>query len=146
MSEPTTPPEPIQPITSGLSRNVAAGLACIFSILGGVVFFVLEKKDEFIRFWAMQAIFLGVLAFAATIFFTIAHIALGHLPLIGGLMGILVSLLHWAFDLVWLIVYIITIVKAFSNVEWEIPWLGKLARRQLAEMESRQGPSQDSVL
>jgi uncharacterized membrane protein len=30
------------------------------------------------------------------------------------------------------VLWVVTIVKAFSKVEWEIPYLGKLARKQLA--------------
>ena len=41
----------------------------------------------------------------------------------------LASLAFWLGSVV---VWVITIIKAFSNVEWEIPYLGKLARKQLA--------------
>jgi uncharacterized membrane protein len=37
-------------------------------------------------------------------------------------------------------VYLVSLVKAFSNQEWEIPWLGKLARRQLALMDGTPAP------
>jgi uncharacterized membrane protein len=57
------------------------------------------------------------------------------MPLIGGLMNFGLGLLQWAFQIVWFIVYVVCIVKAFSKQEWEIPWLGGIARQQLTRMD-----------
>ena len=146
MPEPEIPPAdpvltPTEMETSGLKPSVAAGLACVFSIIGGVVFLVIEKRNKFVRFWSMQAVLLGLVAFAAAILFAVAHFVLGHLPLIGGLMNAFLGLLHWSFQIAWLAVYIICIVKAFSNKEWEIPWLGKIARRLVAKIDRKNLPT-----
>ncbi len=60
------------------------------------------------------------------------------MPFVGGLMTVLLGLLYWVFRIGWLVVYIISIVKAFSKQEWEIPILGKIAREQLAKMDRQQ--------
>src|SRR5215210_2153212 len=70
------PPPPISPAaaetsansTTGLPSNVAAALAC-FPLIGGIVFYVLEKRDQFVRFYAMQSIIFG----GAWIMFSIVH-------------------------------------------------------------------------
>ncbi len=141
---PSTEPEliPTGKVAGGLEPKVAAGLACVFPILGGVIFLVIEKRNKFVRFWAIQSLLLGLLAFAVGIIFFVAHFVLGHLPLIGTLMSwILGFLYHWVFRIAWVVVYIISIVKAFSNQEWEIPILGKIARQWLAKMDSRNLPA-----
>src|SRR5438045_2308266 len=58
--DPTPPPPPSSapipsgnPTATGLPANVAAALACI-PLIGGVIFYILEKRDEFVRFYAMQ--------------------------------------------------------------------------------------------
>src|SRR5947207_12280613 len=60
-------PDPVNPIpsapaanttTTGLPSNVAAALACI-PLIGGLVFYILEKHDQFVRFYAMQSIIFG---------------------------------------------------------------------------------------
>jgi len=144
MSDPISPdpasinsPDPVvvQPPASGagteLQPNIAATLACFFSILGGLVFLVLEKKNRFVRFYAMQSFLFGVISFA--LFFTIAIVAtvLSKMPLLGGLF----ALIFWPVYLLtffgFVAVSIITMVNAFKNKEWEIPYIGPIARKQL---------------
>jgi len=47
-----------RPTSTGLPSNVAAALAC-FPLIGGIIFYVLEKRDGFVRFYAMQSIIFG---------------------------------------------------------------------------------------
>jgi uncharacterized membrane protein len=112
----------------------------LFSFVGGVVFLGLEKKDKFVRFWAMQSIFLGGLALAVALLVRIAFFVFDFIPLVGKLLMALVGLADLVFVIAWFIVYLICLVKAFSTQEWEIPWLGKLARKQLAQMDDQSTP------
>ena len=134
----TDQPPPAPPtsdkVIGGFTPSVAAGIACIFTIVSGAVFLILERKNQFVRFWAMQAVLLGLVSFAGAILFAVAHFVFGHMPLIGGVMNFTLGLLRWAFQIAWFIAYVVCIVKAFSNEEWEIPWLGKIARQQLARL------------
>lgn len=128
------------PVTSGLAPNIAAGVACLFSIVGGIVFLVLETKDKFVRFWAMQSVFLGGLALAVAMVIRIAHLVFEFIPWVGRILNAVLGLANMLFGLAWLIVYIICVVKAFSGQEWEIPWLGKLARKQLEHTDGPPAP------
>ena len=63
---PPPPPPPPLPTdadaksgTTGLPSNVAAALACI-PLVGGLIFYLLEKRDAFVRFYAMQSILFGL--------------------------------------------------------------------------------------
>lgn len=134
------PLEPQPATTTGLASNVAAGIACIFTLIGGIVFIVLEKRDRFVRFWAMQSIFFGGVALAASVVFKIASLVFGFIPIVGKLLLLVLWLANLAFGVAWFVVYLISIVKAFSKQEWEIPWLGGLARKQLEQMD---GPRAD---
>jgi uncharacterized membrane protein len=128
----TTPPVPSQPAPqaaasgTGLAPNLAAGLACVFGLIGGVIFLVLEKKDQYVRFWAMQSAIFG----GASFVFWILVMILAKIPLIGVLIGIL-SLLVW---LGIFVVWVIMVIKSFTGKEWEMPFIGKIAREQLAKM------------
>ncbi len=77
---PTTPP-PVGPTnsTTGLPSNVAAALACI-PLIGGIIFYVLEKRDAFVRFYAMQSIIFGGAWLVFVIVFNIAHAILTPIP------------------------------------------------------------------
>jgi uncharacterized membrane protein len=135
--EPTAPPpsgpgpEPGPKSTStGLPSNVAAALACI-PLIGGIIFYILEKHDGFVRFYAMQSIILGA---AWLVFYIAAMIVHGVFSAIPGLAGILLFFLQIVVALVYivfLVLWIVAMVKAFTNVRWEIPYIGPIARKQL---------------
>lgn len=138
MSDPTPPAtERTSPTlavseSTGLPANIAAALSCIFTLVGGVVFLVLERKDRFVRFYSMQSIILGTVALLVWISVEVVDFIFRHIPLIGGLLHWLLYALNSVFSLVWIAVYLIVIVQAFRGKEWQIPYLGKLARRQSA--------------
>ena len=117
---------------AGLAPNIAATICAAVPLVGGVIFLVLEKKNAFVRFWAMQSVFFGGAVIAYSIVTQIAAFVLAHIPILGWLVILLLGILGMIVGVVSLVVWIITIIKAFANVEWEIPFLGKLARKQLA--------------
>jgi uncharacterized membrane protein len=119
--------------TTGLPRNIAAGLASIFPLVGGVVFLVLERRDRFVRFYAVQSILLGAVAVMVWMSIELVNFIFSHIPLIGGFLGMVMGGANRVFSLAWFVVYVVVIVKAFMGKEWEIPYLGQVARRQTAE-------------
>ena len=126
-----SPPLAIQEST-GLAPNIAATICAALPLVGGIIFLVLEKKNAFVRFWAMQSVFFGGFCFGLSILLQIVTFILAHIPLLGWLLLLVLWIASLAFWLGSVVVWVITIIKAFSNVEWEIPYLGKLARKQLA--------------
>lgn len=142
MSEPIPAPDSPPPLAvgTGLKRNVAAGIACLLSLVSGIVFLVLEPKDKFVRFWALQSVIWGVAAIVIAGVVAVATPVLGWLPLIGTLLSVILTLVFWIFKLAWVVVYFICVIKAFSDETWEIPWVGKFARRFLAGADSGEQP------
>src|ERR1041385_5097486 len=133
--EPTPPPPASSPevgpksASTGLPSNVAAALACI-PLIGGIIFYILEKHDSFVRFYAMQSIIFGGAWLLFNIVSRILFLILWSIPGIGGILvffwGIIQALVHIAFLVVW----IVATVKAFTGVRWDIPYVGPVARRQ----------------
>lgn len=135
---PNTPPvyesaTPSHPTSTGLPSNVAAALAC-FPLVGGIIFFILEKRDGFVRFYAMQSIIFGAIWALFGIVWSIFFGILAHIPAIGVIFAFLLWLIWAAANIAFLVVLIIAIVKAFSGVRWDIPWVGPMARRQVDGM------------
>ena len=132
------PPATPTPITgehatsssTGLPSNVAAALACI-PLIGGIIFYVLEKRDSFVRFYAMQSIIFGGAWIMFSIIHTIVHAVFAAVPGIGGLLVVLWGLVWAVVTIGLLIVFIITVIKAFSGVRWDIPYIGPIARNQV---------------
>ena len=121
-----------RPNTTGLPSNVAAALAC-FPLIGGIVFYILEKRDGFVRFYAMQSIIFGAAWFLFNILSAMMHGILAAIPGLGIILAGLWSLVSALVQIGFLIVLIIAIVKAFSGVRWDIPWVGPMARKQINE-------------
>jgi uncharacterized membrane protein len=135
-SQPPPPPPPspepgsTKSPSTGLPSNVAAAIACI-PLIGGIIFYILEKRDSFVRFYAMQSIILGAAWFVFYIASAIVHFVFSSIPGIGGILvffwQIIVALVYIAFLVLW----IIAMVKAFTGVRWEMPYIGPIARKQV---------------
>jgi uncharacterized membrane protein len=110
---------------SGLEPNIAAMLAYIFSLLGGIIFYVIEKDNKFVRCAAMQSILLSVAFFALNFVVTILTTMLAFTTF--GL-GVLFLNLGWILWLAFVVLSILLAVKAYQNNEWELPIIGKIAR------------------
>ncbi len=135
---PTQPPPPSGPEpgttaksgSTGLPSNVAAAIACI-PLIGGIIFYILEKHDSFVRFYAMQSIIFGG---AWLLFYIVDMVVRGIFSAIPGIGGFLVF--FWAIvaalvGIAFLVVWIIATIKAFTGVRWDIPYIGPVARRQV---------------
>jgi uncharacterized membrane protein len=101
--------------STGLDENVAGLLCYVLGWISGLVFFLIEKKNKFVRFHAMQSIIVfGTL--------TVASIVLGWIPFIGFVISWLISILAF-------VLWIILMVKAFQGEKFKLPWAGNLAEK-----------------
>lgn len=99
--------------------NVEAAVAYLLAPVTSAVVLVFEKENKFVRFHAMQALIFGLAVIVAQAVATAlvpVLIGLLLLPLVGIGAFVLWLLLMW---------------KAYNNEEYEIPYLGKIARDQL---------------
>jgi uncharacterized membrane protein len=95
----------------GLPENIAIALGYLFSWVGGLILFFVEKQNQKVRFHAMQSIILfGGLS--------ILLLVLPHLPLIGGLLG---SLL-W---LAWTVGVVGMTVLSFLGKDIRLPFISE---------------------
>ena len=120
------------PTTTGLPSNVAAALACI-PLIGGLVFYILEKHDQFVRFYAMQSIIFGGIWFLFNMVSWILRTIFWSIPVAGPIFAALWFFVSAMVQLGLLVVMIIAMVKAFTGVRWDIPWVGPMARKQIGE-------------
>src|SRR5256712_13814884 len=111
---PSPEPEPIGASTStGLPSNVAAAIACI-PLIGGIIFYVLEKRDSFVRFYAMQSIIFGAAWLLFNIVYAIVHVIFASVPAIGVFLSLLWGLVGMLIHLAFVVVWVIATIKAFT--------------------------------
>jgi uncharacterized membrane protein len=115
-----------------LPSNVAAALACI-PLVGGLIFYILEKHDQFVRFYAMQSIIFGGAWFLFNIVSMILQKIFWVLPVLGPILAGLWAFVSFVVQLGLLVIMIIAMVKAFTGVRWDIPFVGPIARKQMGE-------------
>lgn len=111
---------------------MAAALACI-PLIGGLIFYILEKHDAFVRFYAMQSIIFGGIWFLFNIISHIISAIFWSIPVAGAFFGALWTFVSAVVQLGFLVIMIIAMVKAFTGVRWDIPLVGPMARKQLGE-------------
>ena len=118
--------------TTDLPSNVAAALACI-PLIGGLIFYILEKHDPFVRFYAMQSIIFGGIWLLFCIVTNIVGAILWSIPVAGAIFGALWAFASALVQLGFLVIMIIAMIKAFTGVRWDIPLVGPMARKQTGE-------------
>jgi uncharacterized membrane protein len=140
-----SPNQPGSPITGGpedpSSIGIDAKLAAALSYIGivGLIFFFIEKENRFVRFHALQSIFLAlgwiILLIALLIVNVILVIVVTAISAtagsVGGLLGVIVSLIS---VVVWLVLplaflglLIFCAFKAYQGNIISMPIVGKLA-------------------
>jgi len=98
-----------------LDENVEGLLCYVLTWLTGIVFFVLEKKSDFVRFHAAQSIVLFLPL-------SILTIILGIIPFFGYILAILI-------DIVMLILWLILMLKAYQGERYKLPIAGDFAEK-----------------
>jgi len=82
-----------------------------------VIFLLIEKKDDFVRFHAMQSIItFGGLTILAMV------------PVVGWILSPFVMILGF-------ILWLVCIIKAYQGEKFVLPVVGELAKKQLAKMK-----------
>ena len=113
---------------------MAAALAALIPLVGGIAFLVLEKKDPFVRFHAMQSVIFGGINAVFWTAFSVLGIVLALIPFLGWLAGILLAIVGFVLGFGAFVLWVLHVFKAFSGEEYSLPWVGKMARAQLAKM------------
>jgi uncharacterized membrane protein len=98
--------------STGLDENIAGFFCYLLGFITGIVFLVVEKKSNFVKFHAKQS------TITFLILFVISFI-LGWIPIIGFLVLIL-SLILWLF----------LMIKALKGERYMLPIVGKMAEEK----------------
>jgi uncharacterized membrane protein len=99
--------------TTGLEPNIAGLLCYVAGWISGIIFLVMEKKNQFVRFHAMQSIVtFGIL--------TIASIVLSWIPFAGSYFAFAIGILIF-------ILWIVLMVKAYQGELYKLPAAGNIA-------------------
>lgn len=113
----------------GLDENVAGALAYLFGVITGVIFYVVEQENAFVRFHAAQSIAVFGLVFVASIGLSILGMLVSAVLFTGTTGGFIVgSIVSLLLTLVWLVVTVGTfglwlylMVRAYQGKTPRVP-------------------------
>ena len=99
----------------GLEENIEGALCYLLGWLTGIIFYLLEKNSDFVKFHARQSILtflpLSILAFI-----------ISWIPFLGWIIGGLIWLLT-------LILWLVLMIKAYQGEKFKLPIVGDIAER-----------------
>ena len=105
----------------GLTQNVAAGLSYVFGWVSGLIIFLTEKQNRFVRFNAMQSI----LFFGRLSVLDIVLGIVGNLPVLGYITVIAIPLV----SLVGFVGWIVLMINGFQGKYFKLPIVGDYAEK-----------------
>jgi len=108
--------------STGLDPKIANLLAYLFSWLGGLIIWLMEKENRFIKWNALQALILGVIEMISLILF----VWILGIPLSIFGVGIVFIVIGWIIIIAGYVFAIICIVQGFQGKTYRIPGVSKL--------------------
>jgi uncharacterized membrane protein len=119
------------PSSTGLSSRVAAPLAYSGWWITGIILWLLERRDPYVRFHAAQSV--AAFGLVAALIAAFAALAVASLSLLPSAFTLFVG----AAALTWLggmLLWVVTIWKAANGDAWRIPVAASLADRLTASV------------
>lgn len=106
-------------------QSLKGALAYLLGPVTGIFILLTEKKNEYVRFHAMQSTVL----FGAIM---LLYIILGIVPILGWFIALMLSPI---LSLVSFILWLVLMYKAYTGERYKLPYFGDLAERQLAKFK-----------
>ncbi len=99
----------------GMQPNMAGLLSYLLGWITGLIFYLVEKKNKFVRFHAMQSIIVfGGIAVLNIVFLVI--------PVLGILLSLLLSILG-------IVLWVLLMIKAYQGEFFKLPIAGDIAEK-----------------
>lgn len=104
--------------TTGIAPNVAGLLCYLLGWVTGIIFIILEQKNRWVRYHAVQSI---------VVFGTlwIAGMILGWIPFIGPVFCAVIGITGF-------VLWILLMVKTYNGERYKVAWAGDIAERMVA--------------
>ncbi len=108
------------------NRNIVAALSYFLGFITGVIILLVEKQDKYIRFHAMQSV---VIFGALFVFNLVFSLIFGSLTFL----GFLASIINTLISIVSVVVWVISMIKAYQGVVYKWPIVGDFAEKQVGK-------------
>ena len=107
------------------NEKLMAALTYLGWWVTGIIFLLIEKKNSYVRFHAMQS----TLLFGA---FFLLNIVLGIIPVLGWIIALVISPI---IVIAGFVLWVLLMWKAYNGEKYKLPFFGDLAEKQLAKLK-----------
>ena len=90
--------------------------------ISGIIFFLLESENKFVRFHTLQSI----VTFGIITVVLIALSVVSYIPFL----GIFFDIVGWIVKAIAFILWIVLMVKAAQGTMYKLPWVGDFAEKR----------------
>jgi uncharacterized membrane protein len=108
--------------STGMQANIEGLLCYAVGWVTGLIFFLIEKENKFVRFHALQS----MIVFGALF---VLQIAVGMF--MGAFLGVLIPFFNGFVALVSLVLWIVLMVKAYQGEKFKLPIAGDMAEKNV---------------
>jgi len=112
---------------TGLAPNIASLLCYICTPITGIIFLLIEKDNNDVKFHAWQSVVFGFGYIAVVVALEILAAIMG---LIASVLGIIVGFFIPLIALAAFVIWIVCLVKAYQGERWRIPVIGDFAAKK----------------
>jgi uncharacterized membrane protein len=113
--------------SSGMDPKLAGLLAYLVPPITGIIFFLIEKTNQVVRWHAAQSIVFGIAWIVLWIAFTVLSMVLtAILPIIGTIIGFLIWIVVFLGGMV---LWVVCLIKGYSGQMWRMPIIAPYADR-----------------
>ncbi len=110
----------------GMNENVEGALCYLFGWLTGIVFYIVEKDNKFVKFHAMQSILVFLPLQILWIIFG-GGMFLGSMFFWGAWFFLI--WIGWLIAIVMLILWLVLMLKAYKGEKFKLPIVGDIAEK-----------------
>src|SRR3989337_3898011 len=107
------------------NRNLVASLSYFLVFITGIVILLVEKEDKFVRFHAMQS----TLIFGALF---VLNVVLDFVLKPIDFLGFLTTVLDTAITIMGVVIWVVSMVKAYQGQIFKWPYFGNIAERKVS--------------
>lgn len=105
------------PTQSGLEPTIAAALSYLLGFISGILFFIVEKENAYVRFHALQSTMVFGGLFVVMMVFKM-------IPILGFILNFLLFLVGF-------VIWLFLMVKAAQGVAFKLPVIGDIAEKNI---------------
>ncbi|AUX09391.1 hypothetical protein AArcSl_1763 [Halalkaliarchaeum desulfuricum] len=114
---------------TGLDSNVAGALSYLLGPITGILFYLVEDDDEFVRFHGAQSTIVFGGLFVLSIGMTVLLTVLAVIPVVGWIAGALLGIVSILLAPVAFVAWLFLMYKAYQGSEYSVPIAGPYARK-----------------